>query len=196
MKKKIIYILIFLVIIGLTSAADDSCQDEVKIQDIPCLAITPLLNCGENESNFTVDIIFVLDTTINETRNLTEVGDGTWSFNFNYTTLGDYNFILCDNTTATLTVISNFSPQDNFLWLYVFLAGGAIVLLIIWRKANEVMFAVLAGFLFTIAGISIIIFGFPNFNNIFLQKSIGIIITMVGAYFVLGPLIEFLEEKF
>ncbi len=168
-----------------------NCQDITPIKDIPCTAVTPVIDCDD----FTVNVTFLGDNS-SDLINTTPVGDGTHQWEFNYTTLGQYSLVACDNSTVVLQLNPNFTSEENFLWLYVFLIGGGIVLLIVWKMVSEIWFTVLAGFLFTIAGITFLIWGFPGFENEFLKVTVGIIITMLGLYFVVGPLIEYLEDKF
>ena len=89
-----------------------------------------------------------------------------------------------------------FTSEENFLWLYSFLIGVGIILLLISKRIEEVWFEVLGGFLFIIAGIVMIIFGYPGFTDLFLQRGMGIIITGVGLYYSIFPLINYMEEKF
>ena len=81
------------------------CQNINTLDAIPCLIQTPVLACS------TYAIVHNLNTTQYFNVNMNAVGDGTYSFAFNFP-IDDYQIILCDNTSTTLTVIASTSTPS------------------------------------------------------------------------------------
>lgn len=100
----IMLILLFFLIIPLTSSY--ICQDTTTIDNIPCVAVTPVLTCSTNAT------ITNLSSAVSYNQTIFSRGDGTYNFTFNYS-LGSYSILLCDNTTATINVVSSTNITAN-----------------------------------------------------------------------------------
>jgi len=89
--------LIFVGIIGLVYATE--CADYMVENDLPCDVITPIVDCP------IINITLPNSTFIQENGSLN--ADGTYTYAFPFTDLGDYEFIACDGSRATMLITND-----------------------------------------------------------------------------------------
>lgn len=102
-KKKIIFIILSLSLMGITTMTEEasaiiSCQNQHDSAEMPCLEITPSLNC-------TSDIVVRLSNSsfVTNITMFNRTNDNSFNATINLST-GIYKLTLCDGQTATFEV--------------------------------------------------------------------------------------------
>lgn len=100
MRHKILLLFLTVFLVSFVTAELPTCSDtnEIDISDIPCVALTININCSNNVSIFNSS-----DPSINTSANTTIFVGGVRNFTVNLSR-GGYEFIDCENNTATVIV--------------------------------------------------------------------------------------------
>ena len=114
--KKIIYLLMSILLIGIVSAQDE-CGRSV-ITDVDCSIVTPVMTCG----TYTIDIFNSSGSLISDDKLLTQIGSSNiYNATFNFGVLDTYIVALsCDQASRTIIVIDEdlIAPSASF-WSYM-----------------------------------------------------------------------------
>lgn len=171
--KKIIYLLVFLLMIGMVNAY--ICQDETDVRHIPCDVVSPIIDC----EYYTYNITSSANGGLIEDGNLTAVGDGTYKFSFDQT-YGTYNIFLCENSTIYGSItVGDFETDYEFaIYLFVLIAWVILIFGFYKEDYNIICFA---GIVMLVIGTYITINGLDTFND-YLSNAFGFIHIGIGAY--------------
>jgi len=181
----------FLIVLTLPLIFAIECQDQTDVEDIPCEVISPILPSGTCNAT----ISSVLYPEINQTINMTSMGDGRFNFTFPYSNISTYKLATCYNDTATIDI--GHWDEDYFdKWLYFYgfsllLGGGLIVFG--FTKPDYIM-TLLGGLLFLAFAIVFVAQGYPTLTNNTVKLSIILITFGIGGYFTLGSGIKIAQE--
>ena len=177
--KKII--LLSLILLFLPSVSAVLCDDRTSPIDIPCGVVTPVITCA----NFTYNLINITsNTTLIANGVMLATPNGTYNFTFNQP-LGDYQIILCDASTATITVAFETGTDFSNLYWLGFLIFVILIGLGFWFE--DPVFTTVAGFLAVLLALAIFILGFPGFTDRFILNSFSVVLTGIGLFFIIAP---------
>lgn len=130
--KLCLSLFIFVLILG-SSAAAYECQDNMEVWNSPCEVITPVLSSVCDAS-----VLNVNDTDMNYTVTPSHIGDGTYNFTFNYTTIATYSITLdCDNWATTLNLnmgTEEDEPGFNLLIILGLIFSAMLVVGVIYKN--------------------------------------------------------------
>ena len=177
MKKILI---IFLVLFLIPIAFAFVCEDVSDPINVPCTVITPVINC----SNYTYNLSNVnTNTSLLIGANLTKMQDSLYNFTFNQPS-GDYSIVLCDGSSATITV--GYSNGEDYYYFYIigFVTFFLLIILGFYMDIKEI--TVIGGMVSCVIAIELFLFGFPSFNS-FLMNAFSITFAGLGFYFILSP---------
>ena len=192
MKKQITLLLSLLLVI--TSVSAYECQDNTEFWNSPCEIVTPILSEGAGCNAL---ILNINDTKINQSVPISEIGDGTYNFTFNYTDIATYGVTLsCSNYSSTVNVIFGSEEQEpGFnLWLMLFLLFFTLLTLAIYKENHIFLFfsgcvPLLMGIYMFNEGITVYGVGvWWVYPMAWIFTGLGIIITIVSG-------IKFMEEN-
>ena len=156
------------------------CQDVTEPNQIPCNIITPVITCLNytyNLTNLTTNTTFIID------HNMSAVGDGTYNITFNQG-VGDYGIVLCDGSSATLTI--GYEPGYDYYYIYIIGFVLIITFILIGYHFQSLVFSVMAGMLSGITAFAISQIGFPNFST-FILGTLSICFAGMGFWLILAP---------
>jgi len=180
--KKIIFIFIALLIVPLINADTCPSDNEFDFSIIPCDAISPVIT--ENCTDFNATVIFLNDTSVNSTFNMTNLINDIYNFSFNYSTEGSYQITLCDNSTATVKVGEFLEFYSRQTYIYIFSSLFGLVFLISGFYFEKEYLVFFGGLLFLVIGLFVWNNGITEVDSILLRRVIFAISTGLGGYFM------------
>jgi len=191
MNKKLVWIIVLaLLVIPMVSAA--TCTDEVAYDTLPCDVITPVINCTE----YNATVMNIDNASFNYSTAMLPVGDGTYTFEFNYTEIGGYSIVICDNSSSTINIVYSFSIEERNYWLYVFVLLTALTFYLLGKYLTDDAFPIISGMLLCVLAIHFIINGYPNLTNEFLRNSVFFILLGIGLYLIANHSIKYAQGGF
>lgn len=128
MKKKILFIILFLFLLVPALGYYDICQEEIETNS-NCSYITPVLSCD----TYTYDIINITGLKIVDNSTLTHLNSSIYVFNFSQAE-GNYVVRLCDNTTSTVQVTQE---DSNKMIIAVIILLPMLLAFIFMMAANS-----------------------------------------------------------
>ncbi len=177
------------------------CDDATDFRRLPCEVVTPFIdNSSCNFSEFLSNNIIVenLNTSfswlipISET-NISGIYNGSFSdpvgINFN-----DYSLKICDNSTATISIIN--SENSYYNWGLLLMVGGLMFVFLFLSgtfKKELGIFFILLSFVFAVALMGLNMAFVNSIGNSFLEAPSNIMFFVVGGTFLLFLGLIFLD---
>lgn len=193
MKKILITLIIGIFLISLVSSYE--CKDQTSSWNIPCIMVTPVLNCS---SSLIANVTNVANNSINSIYNLSAVGDGVYNFTFNNSDVGTYSVVLCDDASGTIDVVKGTEenePEFN-LWL-IFLIIFFILLIFGTYKENYLLLF-MSGCIVLIMGVWIFssnTFSLYGASDYWFVYPLGWIFVGLGILLTVASSLEILRES-
>lgn len=191
--KNLIPLIIFLTLIPIVSSIccekNKECQVSETCQDAACGAcrITVYNRSGTvkiPQDDMERVSIYLYTFNISETA----LDYGTYPYAINCT-----NNKMCQGP-CQIEVMQECEGENEAFYLYIVAIIIFFILVALGYYYTEGVFVMVAGFLATIIGIVIFIYGFPNLTSVFLKNSISVVIWGVGAYLIIAPAMDWFES--
>jgi len=153
--------------------------------------------CNITMLNLTGDFIF-----INESMDIQPNGFRSFNTGINLTEETRLSGVIdCSNggTTSFIVYLSLDEDEiDTHYWLFGTLIVNSIIFFILGKKKQKFIYGVFSGFILMLVGITIIMNGFPNIDNLTITEGAGSIFFGLGAWFVISYVEDFadLTEEF
>ncbi len=190
MKKLLIFFIMFIIYINSVISLDE-CNAVMVSEDVPCRILLPLntskTSCGD------VNVSIFRNSTLVDSQFMIEVNEFFCQGNFSEEEITTYTIVYSTGDSGSITIQENFTNKLLIAALFIFMF---FILLFLGIKTEEPSFYILGGMFLTILGIDIYINGFPKLENEMLRNSITVLIIGTGMFFMLGPLIDWLENNF
>lgn len=136
-KRVLEIVFLFLIILGTVMVVRaDPVYDMCKLPTLlnsNCTIVTPSLVC----SSYYYKVLNVSDGSILESNDLAFLNEGSYYFNFTEG-IGDYQLVLCDNSTMTVSVVDGDGGMDFFAALMIVpMILGIMLLFASWFLSDE-----------------------------------------------------------
>lgn len=192
--KSHLWSLVFIFILVITPVMAYECQDNTEFWNSPCEVVTPILSDGGSCNAL---ILNINNTAINQSVPISDIGDGTYNYTFNYTDIATYSMTLsCSNYSSTINVIFGSEEQEPGFNLWVVIALIFIAMIstgIIYRNYILIfmagMYPLLMGIWIFKEGITI--YGVDNW----FVYPLGWIFVCIGLILTLLSSLKYLESS-
>ena len=169
------------------------CDDETDFRRLPCEVISPYLDnssCNWSESLSNNIIVENLNTSISWLIPITETNiSGIYNGSFSDPTgvnFVDYSLKLCDNSTATISIIN--SENSYYNWGLLLMVGGLMFVFLFFAgtlKKEIGIFFILLSFVFALGLMGLNMAFVNSIGNSFLEMPSNIMFFVVGGSFLL-----------
>lgn len=189
MNKLTIYILIILATLQL-SLAYDECKSQMITNELPCTIFLPLNTSIANCS--VVNISFYSNSTFLYSEFMGNYTPFLCNSTFNQTNTATYTFSYSTGDSGSITI-----TQDTNTIYYFWVITLLFVIFLVWMGyyKENIWLISLGGMLCAIVGITIFFNGFPNINNEVLKNSVSAVVTGIGMFLMLAPLVDWISEQ-
>lgn len=187
MKINLYVVFIATIFLSMMLVSSYECQDNMEYWNSPCEVVTPVLSIA---GGCNASVLNINDTGMNYTIGITPIGDGTYNFTFNFTTIATYSITLsCNNYSGTINLnMGTEEDEPGFnLWLVLFIIFFILIIMGIY-KANYIL-TFISGCLPLLMGVYIFKEGLTIYNIsewwiyplAWIFVGLGIMITIISG---------------
>jgi hypothetical protein len=178
MKNKII--LLFLVLFIPSVIAFSECSDTnlISISSIPCNAISDYIIGCPDHYNYTV---YSVDNSYYvQNGTMTFLNDNMYNFTLWNVTIGTYNIWLCDNSTATVSIVQG--SEMRYFYIFVLITIFLLFIIGMWKRDNVLL--ILSGMGICSFAIYSYVNGLIDLNNSLMEQAFLMVLLGIGFYLI------------
>lgn len=184
------YSLLFLILLVSFStiiyAEYDNCKGTIRSEDVPCHILLPYNISTLVCTNVVAGVYNITDNIYNQT--MTAYNDFFCNATFNQSSVGTYTILYSTGDTGTIVV----EEGNKMIYLLYFALVVIIGLFVVGQYWEMYEFVSISGILTLCFGIFVFMNGFNGLQNLIVE-AISIIAILIGFYFFIGPVLEYLE---
>ena len=144
------------------------------------------VNCSWTINDFTTNNTFTYPTG--------EIGAGNLTFGTEYQFQTTCWYEFGSETSGVTFYFSSRGPEETWIWIFSIIIFIFVALMIIGYYTEQPFWPFMAGLLFMLAGVYLLINGFPGITDQLLEYGMGVIITGIGMYITVVSSHEFLRK--